>query len=246
MNYNKFLIFSFLHVKSEVFDKKKRTIFSMRLCFVTGGSLADFVLYNAEKIKNIDVVIFSYGVNGLIDFNGEITGKSENLIDLAKISLNFDCVVVAGCDTDNYGVLRCSAAVADKGRILGVCDMTHNIDGEKYDAGSGCRVFNTSKGKIGVIVDKDLYFPEVSNILSLSESDIIINVLKKVKDYLPLLMLRSSSFTSGVKIAACADNFCAISDIKANLEFFSTKRLEIVDTKIVKEYRLVATRKRAY
>ena len=63
--------------------------------------------------------------------------------------------------------------VVDKGKFLGISDSTHSINGE-YTESNFLRVFETSKGRLGVVSGDDLYFFEVSRLLKLWECDLLI------------------------------------------------------------------------
>ena len=73
--------------------------------------------------------------------------------------------------------------VADKGKILGVTDMVHVIDDSEFVSGGNFRVYDTSVGKIGIILAEDLFFPESARVLATCDADIIVCIFKKLENY---------------------------------------------------------------
>ena len=152
----------------------------MQLSFITNGSLNQVLEQNLSQISDSDVIVFGFNGLGLVSYKKELDGETEYFHDLALASKELSSVIICGCDTDTYGLFRHSAVIADKGKVLGVSDMAHSIDDSEFVAGGNFRVYDTSAGKVGVIVDEDLFFPETARVLTLCDADIIVCVMKKV------------------------------------------------------------------
>ena len=216
----------------------------MELCMVTAGSVNGVWQENLGAVSGADILVFGFNGIGLVSYKKELNGETEYFHDLARLSKQLSNVVICGCDTDTYGIFRHSAVIADRGRILGVSDMAHTVDDSEFVAGGNFRVYETSAGKIGIIVAEDLFFPEVPKILSLCDADLIVCLYKKLEGFMPQIMLRSSAFANGVTMAMCAENYAMVSDVRGRITAASASETVRVKIKKEKHYHLISTKRR--
>ncbi len=216
----------------------------MKISFCSGESLNKVWQDRLIDISKSDLVIFGFNGLGLVSYKKELGGETEYFQDVAKFSVQTSSVVICGCDTDTYGVFRHSAVIADKGKILGVTDMAHAVDDSEFVAGGNFRVYDTSKGKIGILIAEDLFFPESARVLALCDADLIVCLFKKIDSSMPQIMLRALSFANGVAMALCAKNYTAVSDIRGNIALASANDLVNANLKIEKDYHLISSRRR--
>lgn len=216
----------------------------MEICFVTDSTLN---LVSEEKLSAVgshDLLVFGFNGLGLVSYKKELGGETEYFQDLARLSKQLKSVIICGCDTDTYGIFRHSAVIADRGKILGVSDMAHAVDDSEFVAGGNFRVYDTSAGKIGLIVSEDLFFPESARVLTLCDADIIICLFKKLEGPMPQIMLRSGAFANGVAMALCAKNYACVSDIRGKIVFSGAADITKTKIKIEKDYHLISSRRR--
>ena len=216
----------------------------MEICFITADSLDTVWQEKMSAAIKSDVLVFGFNGLGLVSYKKELAGETEYFQDLARLSRELSSVVICGCDTDAYGVFRHSAVLADKGKILGVSDMAHALDESEFVAGGNFRVYDTSAGKIGVIVAEDLFFPESARVLAMCDADIIICVFKKLEGPMPQIMLRAGAFANGVSMALCAKNYAAVADIKGNIVLSGGGKIVKSKIKIEKDFHLISLRQR--
>ncbi len=216
----------------------------MKTVFVTDRTLYSACTENAEVLSDAGLIIFGFNGMGLVSYKKELSGETDYFHDLARLSAQIGGVVICGCDTDSYGSFRHSVAIADKGKILGVSDMVHLPEGSEFVPGGAFRVYDTSKGKIGLIIEDDLYFPEVARVLSLCDADLIVCLLKNVESFMPQIMLRASAYSNGVTMALCSKNYSCVSDSKGNVVVSAKSGILKTDVKKEKDYHLVSLRKR--
>ena len=216
----------------------------MEICFITADSLDTVFQEKMSAAIKSDVLVFGFNGLGLVSYKKELGGETEYFQDLARLSRELSNVVICGCDTDAYGVFRHSAVIADKGKILGVSDMAHALDDSEFVAGGNFRVYDTSAGKIGIIVAEDLFFPESSRVLALCDADIIICVFKKLEGAMPQIMLRAGAFANGVSMALCAKNYAAVADIRGNIVVSGGGKIIKSKIKIQKDFHLISLRQR--
>ena len=190
----------------------------MKIIFVTADSVNRVWQERLTELGKQDLVVFGFNGLGLVNYKKELGGETAYFQDLARLSRQLSSVVVCGCDTDTYGVFRHSAVIADKGRILGVSDAVHAIDESEFVAGGTFRVYDTSAGKIGLVVAEDLFFPESARVLTLCDADIIVCLFKKLDSLMPQIMIRSGAFANGVAMALCAKNYAALADIRGDIK----------------------------
>lgn len=216
----------------------------MEVCFVTASKMSAVFEEKLDKVDKSDLLVFGFNGLGLVSYKKELEGQTEYFHDLARLSKQLSNVVICGCDTDTYGVFRHSAVIADRGRILGVTDMTHSIDDGEFVAGGNFRVYDTSAGKIGIIVLEDLFFPEVPRVLTLCDADVIICLFKKLESFMPQIMLRAGAFANGVAMALCAKNYACISDVRGKIVCAGSSDIIKTKIKLEKDYHLISSRRR--
>lgn len=191
----------------------------MRICFVTGSQFGE---YSGEEGES-DLLLFPFGALGEVSYERELKGETSLFEDVAILSKTVKGVVVCGCYTDARGIRRKSAVVAERGRILGVADMTHRVDGGEYRCGAGLRLFETKVGRLGVAVAEDLYFPHVLETLSVCGADLILAFCEELHDGLESTLSRAGGFFFGVPICLCAYGYAQVTDAAGKLRFSSPK-----------------------
>jgi predicted amidohydrolase len=216
----------------------------MDIAVLSRGNYTDFVLGRLSKTKKPDILVFSSGIIDRLNFFDELGGKSTVFYDLCLLSESMDCVIICACDTEVCGTLHKSAVLIDCGKLAGVSDMAQTDSESGYSPGGGFRVYETSRGKIGLIVGEDIYNPEIPKMLSLCGSDIIISLFGIITNHLPQLMMRAAAFSSGVCICMAAQGYIQISDIKGEMICATDADLLECEIEIIKDYRLLLTRSR--
>ncbi len=216
----------------------------MRICFVTSGSLEDYVKKNVRY--NCDVVCFSFQALGEVSYERELKGETNLFEDVAVLSRELKCVVVCGCYTDTRGMRRKSVVVAEKGRILGVADMTSRIDTGEYRCGAGVKIFETEAGKIGIVVAEDLFFPRVFETLSVCGAELALCVYEQSDGSLEQTLMRAHAFLYGVPVCMCAFGYAQAANIGGKLCFASPENGCIYHFEREQEYHLVETRQRGF
>ncbi|MBO4251768.1 MAG: carbon-nitrogen hydrolase family protein [Clostridia bacterium] len=216
----------------------------MEICFITADSVDKIWQEEMSAAIKSDILVFGFNGLGLVSYKKELGGETEYFQDIARLSRELSSVVISGCDTDTYGVFRHSAVIADNGKILGVSDMAHSLDESEFVAGGNFRVYDTSVGKIGIIIAEDLFFPESARVLALCDAEVIVCVFKKMENSMPQIMLRACAFANGVSMALCAKNYAAISDIRGNILLSGGGKIIKTKIKIEKDFHLINLRQR--
>lgn len=216
----------------------------MNLCFVTNGTVNQIWQEKLTELDAQELIVFGFNGLGLVSYKKELAGDTEYFSDLAKFSKQTSSVIICGCDTDTYGVFRHSAVIADKGKILGVSDMAHSFDDSEFVSGGAFRVYETSVGRIGVIVGEDLFISDTAKIMSLCDADFIVCLMKKIEGYMPEIMLRASSFANGLPMMLVAGNYGVLSGEDGKIKIAGSQDIIKYKLKIQKEYRLISVRRR--
>ena len=155
-------------------------------------------------------------------------------------------IVVGGCFTDVRGLRRKSVVVAEKGRILGVSDMVNRIDGGLFRAGAGIKIYETSVGKLGIIVAEDLYFPRVGETLSVCGADMAICIFEQFSDSIEPVLARAQAYFYGIPFLLCGYGYAFVADIGGKVRFSSPQNLSTLELSREQEYHLVETRQRGF
>lgn len=218
----------------------------MKVTFVTGGSLNAFWQNKLDKTVKTDLLVFGAGGLGLVSYKKELDGETEFFHDVAGLSREIGGVVISGLDTDTYGVYRHSAVIADRGKILGISDMSFTVDDSEFKSGGNFRVYETGAGKIGLLVGEDVYFPEAAKTLALCDADIIISVFGKQDNGVAEIMARASAFSNGVLIALMSGDGVTVAGTRGDVLLSSRKDTLSADIKIVKDYHRISTLRRGF
>lgn len=218
----------------------------MRIAFISDGtveSVGGSVLQEGfDGEFGADICVFGFHGKPQVSYERELKGETKFFEAAARLSKKMQNLVVCGCITDTCGHKRKSALVAECGKLLGVSDALHAIDGE-VGSGAALRVYQTKMGKMGVAVAEDLLFPEVVRSLVLCGSDFIVCPYGKVGQMQGVL-LRASAYTNGVPILFCGDGYCMLAESSGELAFASPVSPSFIRLKKQKEYHLVETRRR--
>lgn len=215
----------------------------MKIRFVTEGSLNEY--WEGAKRADCDLLVFGFDGLGEVDYRRELAGGTSKLEDMAILSREAGCTVISGCFTDSCGVRHKSAAIAEKGRILGVADMLHVTEPNEFKSGAHLKVYETAAGKIGLCVGEDLYFPSVCESLALFDADVIVSVFGASEDAVPQLMMRACAFSSGVNVCMCAAGIAQIASPDGDIRMRAARRECDFEFVPAREYRLTTVRTRA-
>lgn len=212
----------------------------MTVRFVGRGRLDG--LTNACDIAE-NVTLCSFDCMGTVSYERELKGESDFFENATRLSKQTKGLVVCGCITDTKGMKRKSALVAENGRLLGVSDMTHTMDGE-VTCGAGLRVYDTKIGRVGVVVAEDITFPQVVDSLTACGSDFILCPYARVTDSVLQVLLRAYAHLYGVPILLCGIGYSVIADVDGSLAFASPQNTDVFSLDMRKEYHLVEMRRR--
>ena len=123
-----------------------------------------------------DFDLFINGFNGCdrVKYSRELNGQTTKLKDLCKLSEASEKTILSAFDTDNYGIIKHSVGVFDKGKLIGISDMSVNLDGGVYMPGAGGKLYDTKVGKIGIAVGDDLFSFGLFKSLAVCGAEIIV------------------------------------------------------------------------
>lgn len=170
-----------------------------------------------EVYKDEKIVIFNQNGLNKINYKNELNGSENLLTNFAKISKNTSKVLIAGAFSDNYGIKRKSCVVADKGKLLGIQDMCLSFDSNGYSVGGSQKIFQTSEGKIGIVVDDDLYNFESVKAMSICDADIIVALIFSEEKPQFSHIIKTYSYLFGVPFVLLTKNSVLISDINGEI-----------------------------
>ncbi len=218
----------------------------MKVCFVTDGYFNDVWQNKLDALDGADLIVFGFNGLGLVSYKKELSGETEYFQDVAKLSRQSSAVIVCGCDTDTYGVFRHSAVVADKGKILGVSDSVYSVDESEFVAGGSFKVYQTSVGRIGVIIAEDALFADSAKVLAMCDAEFIICIVKRLHNFMPQIIMRANAFSNGVAMALVAKEHVSVSDIRGKIVLSTSADVAQTKIKIEKDYHLVSSKRRGF
>lgn len=193
-----------------------------------------------EKTGRADLYVFGFAKKE-VSYEKELKGESDFFESVAQFSKKTGALLICGCITDTKGHKRCSAVVAENGRLLGVSDATRAID-DSLGAGACLRVYETKKGKVGVLVNTDLYFQETVQTLVACGADYIVCPFIGGGE-LTETLVKASAFFGGVPILFCGEKCWAVQSSGEVLAGGKEKAYSF-SLCIGREYHLIQTRKR--
>ncbi|MBO5736822.1 MAG: hypothetical protein J6S04_03330 [Clostridia bacterium] len=212
----------------------------MKIRFVSRGKLGE---EQACEGEGADLAIYGFNSLGEVSYDKELRGESDYFERAARISKQMKGVVVCGCFTDTRGIKRKSALVAENGRLCGVSDMTHTVDGT-LSTGAGLRVYDTKLGKMGVAVAEDILFPEVMSALAACGSDFVVCPFGVLRGTMPQVLLRAYGYLYGVPIFLCGVGYTIAVGVDGNVSLATPQSPIAFALENHKEFHLIETRKR--
>lgn len=210
----------------------------MRTCVITdrkGGF--------SMPLPQCDIALFPFGALGTVDFSRELSGKSDKLEKMAEYSLKARCGVLCGCVTDSRGLKRKSVAVASEGKLLGISDMVHVLDGEEYKSGAFAGIYAIRGYRAGVCIENDLRFPEYINALATCGCNLICVHCANIADGMPPQLIRAYAYLYGIPFVMSACGTAFFADITGVIAS-SNREASVFETSSKNCCRLVTTRRR--
>lgn len=203
--------------------------------------VADSKVKEIRSMPECDIAVFGFKGLGEVDYENELKGATDKFEDAARLSRLARCGVLCGCRTRSRGILRKSVCVADRGKLLGISDMTHVIDTEEFKSGAGLGVYTVRGYKIGLCIENDLYFPDGFKALSLCGCNAVVVFMEEIKTTLPALLIRAYSYLYGIPIVMVAGNMAYYSEITGEIAS-SSQSFSLFDIDPQNHYHVVTTR----
>ncbi len=207
----------------------------MVFCIVTDGKPDN------SPLPECDAAVFGFDSLGEVDYEKELKGETEKFEEAVRLSKSGECGLVCGCRTLSRGTLRKSAAVADRGKLLGISDMVHVLDGEDFKSGSSVGLYKVNGCKIGVCIENDLSFPDTFKSLATCGCNAVVVLLEEIKDNIPTLLIRAYSYLYGMPIVMVAGKTAYFADTTGAIAS-STQKVTVFEVVFQNRYRLVTTR----
>ncbi len=190
-----------------------------------------------------DIAVFGFEGLGEVDYERELKGETEKFGEIARLSEKSGCGVLCACKTKSRGLLRKSVAAADGGKLLGISDMNHVLDGENFKSGAGLGLYRAGGCKVGICIDNDLLFPDTFKALSLCGCNVVVALLEEVKDVIPPLLIRAYAYLYGLPVIMCAGRTAYFADVTGAIAT-SARGVSLFDVSPRNRYHLVTTRAR--
>ena len=212
----------------------------MTIRFVSRGALLE--MHGCEE-TGADLTLYGFGGFGEVSYDKELKGESDCFERAARLSKQTKGVVVCGCITDTRGIKRKSALVAENGKLCGISDMTHSIDGAMR-SGAGLRVYDTKIGKMGVLVAEDVLFPESMSALAACGSDFVVCPFGVLRDTISQVLLRAYAHLYGVPIFLCGVGYSIAVEANGAVAMATPQSPVTFSMENRKEFHLIETRRR--
>ena len=190
-----------------------------------------------------DVALFGFDSLGDVDFESELSGKSDKLGEFARLTKKYSCAAVCGCRTLSRGLKRKSAAVAEGGKLLGISDMLHVADGEEYKSGAYLGLYKLGGYKVGLCIENDINFPEAVKSLSLCGCNLLLYLAEGPPSPMQPLLARAYAYLYGMPVAVCAGGYSYLADISGRIAG-SPSPAAVYSVLPRNNYRVVTTRER--
>ena len=195
--------------------------------------------YQTEKLA-------VFGFNGIdkISYKRELNYSESKLSSFARLSKESGKVLISGAITDNYGVLRRSAVIADKGKLLGISDMRLAINDSGYFGGGAQRVYQTQIGRIGVLIGDDILDIDGIKAMSLCDADFIVAIMSGEEKPQYNFLIRSYSYLFGLPMVLISTTGVIASDLSGEICGKSLENHTRITLPVKKSYRIVSTKQR--
>lgn len=210
----------------------------MKICVVCSNKINSSV-----RLPACDIALYPFCALGEVNYEQELSGKSEKFEEMARLSGLNKCAVLCGCVTLSRGLKRKSVAVAENGRLLGISDMLNVVDGEEFKSGAGLGVYKLKGYNVGVCVGSDLFFPDNFKAYSMYGCNLVVVHAQSVTDNIPPLLIRSYAYLYGAPVVLCADKTAYLADINGVLAC-SNQQFTLFDITPKNCYRVVTSRRK--
>lgn len=195
------------------------------------------------ELPECDIAIFGFDGLGEVDYERELKGETEKFECAARLSKSSNCGVLCGCHTVSRGIVRKSVAVSDRGKLLGISDMNHVLDSEKFKSGSSLGFFNVSGCKVGLCIENDLLFPDAVNSLTNCGCNVVVAVLEEIRSNMPPLLIRAYAYLYGVPIIMIAGKTAYFADTTGAIAS-SVQESTLFEVSPRNDYHLVTVRRK--
>ena len=105
----------------------------------------------------------------------------------------------------------------EKGKLLGISDMTVALSDSEYMPGSGGNLYQTNICKIGTAIGDDLYSFSLFKALATCGAEIIIAVSSFRKKEINSILIRAYSYLLGVPTVLLYKGGCYVSNVNGEL-----------------------------
>lgn len=195
-------------------------------------------------VKN-DLLLFGFGGLGEICYERELNGATRQFEEAALLSKKSGAILISGCLSNTRGHKRKSALVAENGRLLGISDCVHTTSRE-ISCGALLRVYETGRGRMGVLVAEDIAYLESAQALAACGSDFLVCILAEMRDVMPLVLARAYAYALGVPVFLCSDDYGAAVSERGEVCVAAAEFPFSYAFAAQTEYRLVQTRRRGF
>jgi predicted amidohydrolase len=193
-----------------------------------------------DNLPKTDLYLFGSSKTVSVDYAEELSGKTRLFEDIALLSKKQACVVAFLATTSTKGHLRKSVIMAEKGKLIGVSDMTRSLE-RSMSVGAYLQNYATGQGKIGVIVGEDLYFPNRAQALADCGADYLLCLTDKT-DNSHTAIVQAYAKCFSLPVIYCADGKSGLANEKGELVFSSPSSPVAFSVQPRKEYKLAQMR----
>lgn len=180
--------------------------------------MCSFIKEAMEKNPKTELIIFPELITSGYECGKDFQTLAETVPDgqsmkaIGQLAKQYKVHIVYGFperDADKRDVLYNSAVlIDDAGEVKGVYRKVHLFASEKEFFRAGCSypVFNTSIGKLGIMICWDTAFPEVARSLALKGADLLVVSTNWEKPYLTSVVTKNQQDWDLVTRARALDN----------------------------------------
>ncbi len=199
---------------------------------------------STEDCKDSQIVLTGFNSLGKVSYKYELSGAESKLSTLSAFSKKTGGVVIAGAVTDNYGILKKSVVIADKGKLLGISDAVIGYEDSSYQGGGTYKVYQTSACKIGVIVDGDIKNFEAVKSMALCDADLIVIVSKEEEKKEHNFLIRAYAYLFGISVVILTKTGVIASDILGEICGKSLEKQSNIIIPVKRQYVLTKVKRR--